>query len=593
MYKQALILLFLILSTSINGFSQTVNDTEKSILIYTEGQGYLQSYIETAIKKLVNVETEKPYFSSVNSFNRFVSDNKYKAQLSDLIRTQKDINGSINMYYSNDEKIIRKRIFDILSNYKYFLTVNTNTLGELIEFQFQLFQTIHSFGSSPYNISDNVIGNENFFINPKDEKCYSIIEQSLQRLFKQSNRQPEAELNIFGKVFKANQSDHEINLPLNTPIIFDGSNSGDFDNDNISYLWRNITQKDEKYQTSKKIAFAQNIAKQEIEISESGKYKIGFKVYDGINYSNEIILNINTIEKLKKTILIDSIKYSVNYSSLMFLNFKNIHTEKYIYEKLKYDDSIRKKIIITKTPIKNMYIDYIDKSNIYLQYKIIYYKIPNNYYNYSIIELESTFDTSRKKDVENVYYIHDINDEGLVYNERKIIHKLINRNLRLNFGLRYENFSIHKNEEKYNLNTPSVILNLPLTKKIEVEWSFPYQNSKIVIPLESSDLKYPSIFNFNLRYFIIDINNNKILEGIRPYLTFGFKFFEFVYNPNELLTKSDSSCYLPGFGIETTIKKFNSYDLCFRFNYQYGFFRNKLLNDYELNSISFDTIFRF
>ncbi len=142
MYKKTLILLSLCLLTSINVFSQSDKNTEKSILIYTEGQGYLQSYIETSIKNLVNVETEKPYFSSVNSFNRFVSDNKYKAQLSDLIRTQKDFNESSSLYYSNDEKIIRKRIFDILNNYKYFLTVNTNTLGELIEFQFQLFQTI-------------------------------------------------------------------------------------------------------------------------------------------------------------------------------------------------------------------------------------------------------------------------------------------------------------------------------------------------------------------------------------------------------------------------------------------------------------------
>jgi len=42
MYKQTLILFSLYVLTSINGFSQSVKDTEKSIVIYTEGQGYLQ-----------------------------------------------------------------------------------------------------------------------------------------------------------------------------------------------------------------------------------------------------------------------------------------------------------------------------------------------------------------------------------------------------------------------------------------------------------------------------------------------------------------------------------------------------------------------
>jgi len=591
MYKKTIILLSLCILTSINVFSQSDKNTEKSILIYTEGQGYLQSYIETSIKNLVNVETEKPYFSSVNSFNRFVSDNKYKAQLSDLIRTQKDINESSSLYYSNDEKIIRKRIFDILSNYKYFLIVNTNTLGELIEFQFQLFQAIPSLGSTPYNISDNVIGNENFFINPKDDKCYSIIEQSLQRLFKQSNRIPEAELNIFGKVFKADKSDYEINLPLNTPIIFDGSNSGDFDNDNISYIWRNITQKDEKYQTSKKILFKQDIAKQEIIINDSGKYKIGFKVYDGVNYSNEIILNINSKEKLKKTILLDSIKYSVNYATMLSRKHKNTHTETYICEKLIDNDSLNKKIILTKTPISERYIDYIDESIIYKSYKFGYHFIPNLNYYFSEIEIESTLDNPKKKYNEFIYYLHDIDNEGLVYNERKIKHKLINRDL-FSIGLRYEYITIENKEEKFKIDSPSFLINILLTNKIEMEWSIPYPNSE-TLPIENSNLKYPSFFNLSLRYFIIDINKNYVLDDFKPYLTFGLKFFEHINEPVKELNGSLVYCYVPGLGLEKTIKNYDVFGLSIRLNYQYGYFNDKYLKDYNLNSFSIDTIFRF
>lgn len=596
MYKNIIILISIYTLTNISVFSQTNIKTEKSILIYTdtEGKDYLQSFIETTIKKLVNVDTENRYFSSVNSFNRFVSNNKYKAQLSDLIRTQKSENQSLSLYYSNDEKIIRKRIYDILNNYNYFLMVHTNTLGELIEFQFQLFQTIDSEGSAPYNISDNIIGNENFFINPKNEKCYSTIEQSLQRLFTKSNRIPEAELNIFGKIFKTDKLEHQINLPINTTIILDGSKSGDFDNERISYHWRNITQKDEKYQTSKKIVFKQDIAKQEITINDIGKYKIGFKVYDGINYSDEIILNINSKEKLRKTTLLDSIKYSTNYFSMLRRNYKSIYNEIFILEKLNNNDSIIKKII-TNTSINPKYIEYIEKSILEKSYNLNYYKYSNTPYYYLGVETESTFENPKKRYNEKIYYIHDIDNDGLVYNERRIKHKLINRDLIFNFGIRNEYIEIKNKEEKFNIYSPSLLLNIQLTNKIEMEWSIPYPNSEI-LPIENSNLKYPSMFNFLLRYFIVNINNTKILDDFKPYLTFGVKNFKFVNNPigvGEKLNGSAAFCYIPGLGIEKIIKKLELCDFSIRFNYMYGYFNDRYLKDYKLNSYSLDFVFRF
>lgn len=592
MYKQILIHIYINILAITLAFSQS---EKKTILIYTEGKGYLESYIEKSIKNLHNIETDSTYFSSVSSFNKIYSNNKYQAQLSELIRTQKDNNEPVNLSYTKDEIEIRKRIFDRLSNYKYFLTITTNTLGELIEFQFQLFETIHPKADTSFNIPDNVIGTENFFINPKDEKYYSTIEEALQRLFKQSNREPEAELNIFGRVFKDNSSENEINLPMNTSITFDGSNSGDFDNDNISYIWRNIIRKNEKYQTSKKIIFKQDLAKQSITISDSGKYKIGFKVYDGINYSKEIILNIKANKKLAKTIMLDSTKYSINYFGMLnTLNFKNKHQQTFFCEKLNDNDSLNKKIIITKIPIENRYFEYIDKSIIYESYKFDYESpLRSNYY-FSKIEIESVFNNFKSNDNEKIYYVYDLNNENLAYNQRIIKHKLRNRNV-ISLGLRYENSTIfsHNQEKEFIIDSFSLLINILLTSKLEFEFAVPYPNSK-TLAIENSPVKYPTFLNVALRYFIIDLNKTKVLDGIKPFVSFGVKSLTNASPINYVGVKGSSFfCYTPGLGIERSIKNFDFFDLSIRVSGQYGFFDNTYLKDYKLLSGSLDCVFRF
>lgn len=595
MHKQILIFLFFIFTSNV--LSQTEKNPEKSILIYNEGQAYLQSFIEKSITNLINVDSESPYFSSVNSFNRIYSSNKYKAQLNDLIRTQKDNSESSDLYYSKEEKIQRKEIFNILNNYDYFLTINTNTLGELIEFQFQLFETIPPKENTGSTLN-KVISTENFFINPKDEKCYSVIEQSLQRLFTKSNRLPEAELNIYGKLFKEGTTNNNINLPINSTVIFDGSNSGDFDNENISYIWRNITHKNEKYQTSKKILFKQDLAKQAIVIGDSGKYRIGFKVYDGVNYSNEIVLNINAQEELQKTLMLDSIKYSVNYSGLFTKsNFKRTHQQTFFCEKLIENDSLRNNVIITTTPIQNKYAKYIDKSIIYNSYRFDKY-LKLDYKNYfSKIEIESTFDNFKNPQDEKIYYVYDLNNEGLAYNQRIIKHKLRNREI-FNCGLRYEYALIldkdrDQNQKKeFDVISFSLLLNFLLTSKLELEISIPYP-SKNNLGLENTNIQYPGLYNIGLRYFIIDLNKNQIFD-FKPYIIFQLKSLTNKGLINTVgVTTSNIFCYTPGLGIEKTIKNLNIFDLNFRFGVNYGFFNDQYLKNYNFYSYNVDCVFRF
>jgi hypothetical protein len=246
MFKN-LVIAILLMSLGQN-FAQTKSQTEKTILIYSEDKGYMQPFIENTIKNLIDTDTENLYFSSVNSFNRFITDNKYQAELNDLILTQKPSNIKLNSYYTESEKQIKQRIFNILKNYNYFLTIKTNTLGELIEFQFQLFETV-STENSTYNISDKVLSVENFFINPK-EKDYTLqITNAIQRLFKKSNKIPDVELKIYNNLYKTDGSKTKLYTHDNK-IILDGTSSGETKIVKILHIYGEIPKQRSKISDS-------------------------------------------------------------------------------------------------------------------------------------------------------------------------------------------------------------------------------------------------------------------------------------------------------------------------------------------------------
>jgi hypothetical protein len=306
MHKKIILLIFLFLISLVH--SQIKQNKSLSILIYSEGEGFLQPYIETTLKSLINTDSNKMYFRSVNSFNRFISDNKYQADLSDLIGTQRPENEKLSLYYSKSEKEIRKRIFNILKDYNYFLTVNTNTLGELIEFQFQLYETVNTGNNIPYNISDKVINVQNFFINPKEPSYKIEIKNAIQRLFKKSNKPPLPSISIFNNKIKNNDT---IIVSKNTKIQIDASDSGDYDSEKIIYKWRNIPNSNEKYQTFNKLKFKDSLPFLNLNINKEGPFNIGFKVNDGINESKEITFTIITKKKPLKINIQDTYFFDI------------------------------------------------------------------------------------------------------------------------------------------------------------------------------------------------------------------------------------------------------------------------------------------
>jgi hypothetical protein len=583
MFKN-LVIVILVMSLGQN-FAQTKSQNEKTILIYSDDKGYMQPFIENTIKNLIDTDTEKLYFASVNSFNRFITDNKYQAELNDLILTQKPSNIKLNPFYSESEKQIKQRIFNILKNYNYFLTVKTNTLGELIEFQFQLFETVAT-DNSTYNISDKVLSVENFFINPK-EKDYTLqITNAIQRLFKKSNKIPDVELKIYNNIYKADGNKNEIILPMNTNIVLDGSSSGDHDSENITYIWRNILNKDQKYQTVNKIAFSDNSPLQEIIINSPGTYKIGFKAFDGIEYSKEVIIIINVKNKPKDVALLNTVTYSKKFMSIVSKSSKQNSFGRLYFDEIQ-KDSILDKIIITKNPVSQKKINDLEEDLIIKPLSIR----KETYFNNPYIEFKSNFSNLNINE-EKTYYLYSVDKDGLLYDEKIIKHIYLSRSL-INFRLKFNagviDFVDDEYQGGYGTAYPSIAAALFVTDNLELELSVPITKRESTI-YNGYKFNYPHTYELTLNYLFFPQNMQRI-GSIVPLFGVNFKTYRL---SSEFIEKQYTQAASFGFniGADYKLKSWKTLDLDIRLNCNYDIFSSSTFKKVKSSTFGVGTIFK-
>lgn len=300
----------------------------KSLILYSEGENFLQPFIENTLRNLTRAKflRTQRVFDNVSSLNRFLSNSQYQRDLVDLLDTQVSEEQAVNGRYNAEQLKIRKRVLDRLTGYDVFLVVKTNVLGELVEFQFLLFKAIKSNpGNAPYNITDELLASEDIFINPKDPDYKLHIVNAINRLFPESNSRPEASLQILGNKVTSGQT---IRVPENTVITLDGSQSGDYETEQLQYIWENAGHSFEKKQEIDKIIFSEkNTPVQRVSINRYGHYVVNFKVYDGAAYSDTISVTIIPTFKAKLD-LYDTVAMSHQFRSVFadcryFLEYPN------------------------------------------------------------------------------------------------------------------------------------------------------------------------------------------------------------------------------------------------------------------------------
>lgn len=499
--KRAFILIIFILQYT-SFYSQ--NNDGKSISIYFEGNGYLQLYIESILKDL-NDENKQYLFENVTVLNRYIDENEYQAKFQQLINTYLNKDDNSRNTYSEEELIIRKKSKGNLTGNQYFLNVKTITLVELIEFQFQLFETTGSTNSEeiniPFNNINELVGSEDIFINPKERFHKEDIQKAIQRLFKDSNTPPIAELFFLDEKLYSGDT---LYIPINTKIKIDGSQSGDFENEKITYKWRNISPDKSKIQTSNKIKLIDSLSVQNFYITKKGDYKIGFSVFDGIERSSEINLNIIAINKPVKIIVPDSIK--VSRQTMGILNRDIGNSQKSTFKIL--NDTTEVKNILISDKIQGIKID-----------KEKDYNLIANKLNTSIV-VEDNFQGYTNKE----YFLYSLDSLGFLSDPTIIYHEpeylgLISFGFLTTYNALFYNVSngdpldLVENDELYESGVFSTMgevvaqklfFNISFTNRIGL--SMGTHIGKKTIDLKKISLDFPAIAFFNLEYRFSDAN---------------------------------------------------------------------------------------
>lgn len=531
----------------------TSNVEGKRILIYSQGQSYLEPLVVSTIQNLENINDGQKYFTKVNSLNNFIQDKRFQEVMSDIVSLQKPNGQGLSYSYTPSQDEVRRRIFEVLVDYDFLLVVNTNPLVELIEFQFKLFPTNKTKISdtevnAPITITDKNMAVENFFINPKMDGYKEEIVNAIQRLFKGTNKPPIANLSIFSR--HINDKDI-INVPIDTEFLIDASASGDYDNKNIIYMWESVPISGKSYQSYNKINFKEKQSIQKVKLTEEGLYKFEFSVSDGINTTLPISIFLQTVDRLPKLPTIQRVIRSFAYQSLENLSIPQVQEASTYYYK--------------SEEIKKISSNNILLSNRELGRKLNYTKDSKALQNiqvdttfsadFSEIKFSTTFDIPESKRIE-VKYFYIQGKDSLLSDAVLLKHQLIKKSA-FEPSLSYI-ASVLKGTDEYRVNNEGdtlrgggyiadeLILNFGvyITKNIEFEIGVPLIQSGTT-SFDDFEITYPSRFQFGgiysfpfksfvdfkagifsklYNYEIISKEETNVTMGINPMASFGVSF---------------------------------------------------------------------
>ncbi len=425
MYK-LIFFIFFFTVTQWNVFCQNPQNT-KSILVFSSEPGFLRPYIETTIKELKDTNLDKLFFDEVYSLNNLDEDIEIRSTISKILWSQENATSLVSSKPLEEQDIeFQDQVIKKLTSYDYFLAIKTNTLGELIEFQFQLFDTVEiemEYGKKTYLkrvLVDNVVAVENFFINPKDSKYLTIVKNAIFRLFKGSNKMPIARLKIYGQNIKNNDT---VLVPIDTPIQIDGSLSFDIDTEEISYHWKNIPKPNENFQTFDKLELIFGEPKQNLIVKKDGVYLIRFKVNDGILDSKEINVYLKSTHRQEPPAFLSNEITHYSYASLKHPNPIVNGTVSY---ELKAQENKNIKMLIMDKEIGEKYVEAIHENN-----KIDYKYIDSYVDERKLVQkvsVESNFKNFPSDSI-NYFYAYSMDKDSILSEYKLLKHNYIHRKL--------------------------------------------------------------------------------------------------------------------------------------------------------------------
>lgn len=267
------------------------------LLIYADGYEYGLPYIEKTLTNLIDRRTSSEMFLNVSYLNRIARS----------IATENMLRETINYYTNKDfaldtrTKIIQQEIGKILTGYDLFLEIKILPLQSLLEYQFTLYQVVNDSikdGSIfPSNNTISPISSTSFFLDPGKQNFENNLEFAIKRLFSESNFKPVAKISYNNKIVTG-----ALFFSVGDTIEFNGNFSIDKDSrsENLNFFWRQISfNEDTVIGDANRLAISNGSSKVFVLAIQEGTYKVGLRVSDNIEYSDEDTVIFSVVKRKK------------------------------------------------------------------------------------------------------------------------------------------------------------------------------------------------------------------------------------------------------------------------------------------------------
>jgi|GEM_PF-3838311 hypothetical protein len=247
-----------------------------------KSQTYLIPYIERKLKNLRKPNSNIVLYDSVVSLNVLVGYRGVQAtMMDDLNDIYKGRAKATPQSSSHKDTLVDLKRW--LRGFQSLLAINVTALGELVEYQFILYDI------KPNGVEITYKNSSSIFIDPKSAHYQADMNRGLDQVFESANRQPL--VNLISNIKPIDDTlyfttQDTLNLQ---PIVDDES----IEEDRI-YFWTQDSMQKLPIQPSKKDQSLTNLA--------PGRYNLRFRVSNGVNYSKTDTVKLNVYTRPRLTV---------------------------------------------------------------------------------------------------------------------------------------------------------------------------------------------------------------------------------------------------------------------------------------------------
>ncbi|MBI5215741.1 MAG: hypothetical protein HY960_08305 [Ignavibacteriae bacterium] len=270
---------------------------EKVLAFYMEKNVFLLPYIESQLQSLRLANDTTKLFKKIINLNR------YQDEISDQVtmRSVIDFYAGKTQYLDLSEKAKKEHenINKELKSYNSFLNIKVNQLNDLLEYQFFLYEVLPTDNKSELRVKSirQPLQSKSIFINPSSPKYLSDIQNALKQLFPESDSRPIAVISLKGLPTVSN---NVYFFGVGDTVNIEASNSIDFDTprENLQFFWRQINDSGGvNVPLDVLVPIDPHSIEQHFVVHKKVKYKLGLKIFDGVNESDEETIYIQSIDK--------------------------------------------------------------------------------------------------------------------------------------------------------------------------------------------------------------------------------------------------------------------------------------------------------